>query len=132
MRVSAAIVLLALTGCVSAEDTNAWRGRPVAELDRHPIFNAMHMTRRVTADGTEIRDYQNSKVTASCQASGYRTAYGGVNVTEDCQANTPTCHNQFYIKGGIVQAYTPIGSGGAICYTDARARPGFSGPTNFQ
>ena len=61
MRVSAAVVLLALAGCVSAEDTNAWRGRPVAELDRHPIFNAMHMTRRVTADGTEIRDYQNSK-----------------------------------------------------------------------
>ena len=42
-----------------------------------------------------------------------------------------TCNNLFHIKGGIVQSYTPIGSGGASCYTDDRARPGFSGPTNL-
>ena len=28
-------------------------------------------------------------------------------------------------------AYTPVGTGGARCYTDERARPNFRGATNF-
>jgi hypothetical protein len=41
-------------------------------------------------------------------------------------------HNISYIKDGVVTQYTPIGTGGARCYTDERARPGFAGPANIQ
>jgi hypothetical protein len=39
----------------------------------------------------------------------------------------PTCNNLFYIKDGTVIRYTPIGSGGARCYTNDMAKPGFRG-----
>jgi hypothetical protein len=41
------------------------------------------------------------------------------------EAAPPTCNNLFYIKDGRVLRYTPVGSGGARCFTDERMRPGF-------
>jgi len=48
-----------------------------------------------------------------------------------CTSSTPTCNNLFYIRGGRVERFTPVGSGGARCFTDERMRPGFSGPVNY-
>ena len=41
------------------------------------------------------------------------------------------CNNIFYMKNGRVIAYTPIGAGGAHCYTSADAQPGFRGAANI-
>jgi hypothetical protein len=46
-------------------------------------------------------------------------------------STTPTYNDIVHSKGGVVQSYTPIGSGGARCYSDDRTRPGFSGATSF-
>lgn len=121
-----------VTACatVRSEDLDAWKGRPVADLDRHPMFNLMKMERRVLADGTEVRTYVNGVQMISC-SSGGMVSGGTYNQSGACISRTPACNNIFYIKGGIVQQYTPIGTGGARCFTDDRARPGFSGSTNF-
>jgi hypothetical protein len=42
------------------------------------------------------------------------------------------CNNIFYIKDGAVTQYSPIGTGGARCYTDETDRPGFVGAANIQ
>jgi hypothetical protein len=92
-----------VAGCVNAADTDAWRGRPVAELDVHPVFNTMHLQRRQAADGTEIRDYVNAKQVEQCSGQGGYNAYGGVQANANCTTQTMACHNQFFIKNGIVQ-----------------------------
>jgi hypothetical protein len=114
---------LSLTACatVRPEDLASWRGRPVAELDKHPIFATMRMTRSIAADGTEVRNYSNAVGQTTC----------GGEYAISCVSKTPACNNVFHIKDGIVQRYTPIGSGGGRCFTDERARPDFTGATNY-
>jgi hypothetical protein len=59
---------LLLFGCAASslrpDDLVAWKGRPVADLDQHPIFATMRMTRTYAADGTETRalaDYSTGR-----------------------------------------------------------------------
>ena len=89
-----------------------------------------------TADGTDIRNYINGRNVASCSGSGTVFA-GNVDMAtysrfSSCMQAFAACNNIFYIKDGLVTQYTPIGTGGARCYTDARTRPGFAGATNIQ
>jgi hypothetical protein len=105
----------------------------------HPIFLTMHLVRTVTPDGTEIRNYVNSGMASSCSGGGFGTASGGgflntaqYNSFSNCMARQTACNNMFFIKHGIVERYTPIGSGGARCMTTAQLRPGFTGVANIQ
>jgi len=128
---------LAVAGCASVRPTDlqAWVGAPVSELDTHPIFLTMPVVRTQTADGTEIRDYVNGRNVQACAGSGSiftstvnAATYGQFS---SCMQSFAACHNIFNIKDGRVTRYTPIGSGGARCYTDERDRPGFNQPTNY-
>ena len=53
------------------------------------------------------------------------------NAFSTCMQQQAACNNIFYIENGHVIAYTPIGSGGAHCYTSAEAQPGFRGAANI-
>jgi hypothetical protein len=137
VRIIIALALaLTLASCVHQEDLQSWVGRPVADLDKHPLFLTMQMVRTQAADGTEIRNYVNGRTVASCSGGG--TVFAGyVDMAtysrfSNCAQTFAACNNIFYIKDGVVTQYTPIGSGGARCYTDASVRPGFTGATNFQ
>jgi hypothetical protein len=59
---------LVLSGCatVRSEDLAAWRGRPVANLDWHPVFAAMRVTKTHAADGAEMRNYANRHARTNC------------------------------------------------------------------
>src|SRR5262245_45351713 len=70
----------------------------------------MHLTKSVSADGTEIRNYVNGEAVSSC--------YEG-----SCTAKMAACNNIFYIKNGYVIRYTPVGTGGMKCFTDERTSP---------
>jgi hypothetical protein len=127
-----------LAGCatVHQEDIDAWAGRPVSDLDRHPIFMTFPVVRTTTPDGTEVRDYVNGKTVAQCSSggsvfSGYvsTAAYSGFT---NCMQNFAACHGIFYIKNGTVDHVSAIGTGGMHCYTDASLRPGFSGSANIR
>ena len=132
-----AIIAIALAGCqsVRSDDLAAWEGSPVAALDTHPIFLTMSVVRSVTPDGTEIRNYVNGRNVSECSRGG--TVFGGpvdfatYSGFSSCMSSYAACNNIFYIKKGIVAAYTPIGTGGGKCFTDERARPGFRGPANI-
>ena len=129
-------LMLASCATVHQEDLQSWVGRPVDELDKHPVFLTMQAVRTRTADGTEIRNYINGRNTASCSGGGTVFA-GNVDMAtysrfSSCMQAFAACNNIFYIKDGLVTQYTPIGTGGARCYTDARTRPGFAGATNIQ
>jgi len=138
MRNIAVIIGLAmLAGCVvHREDTDSWIGVPVAELDKQPFFLTLPQVRTQAADGTEIRNYVNGQNVASCFGSGFATGTGGYvssatyNEFTDCTQRFAACNNIFYIKNGVVTQYTPIGSGGMRCFTDASVRPGYR-PTGF-
>jgi hypothetical protein len=140
LRVRGGLLILLLwlsAGCatVHQEDLDAWEGQPVSVLDKYPVFLTMRSVRTVTADGTEIRNYVNGAAVTSCGGGG-DVFSGSVNsATYDqfssCVARTAACNGIFYIKNGIVQKVTAIGTGGMRCYTDFRTRPDFSGSTNI-
>jgi hypothetical protein len=121
---------------VRPADLESWVGRPVLDLDKHPIFLTMPAVRTFASDGTEIRNYVNRLSAASCSGGGAMFAgsveYAAYSRFSACMQRVPTCNNIFYIKDGIVTQYTPVGTGGARCYTDETARPGYAGPANIR
>jgi len=128
-----------LAGCahVRQEDLDAWVGQPVELLDKHPVFLTMQPIRTMTADGTEIRNYVNGAAVGACNGGGNISGSGFVNSAtysqfSSCIARFAACNNIFYIKGGHVERYTPIGTGGMRCYTNEATSPNFSGPANVQ
>jgi hypothetical protein len=131
-------VALILVGCaaVHQEDLQSWEGAPVSALDTHPVFLTMQVVRTVTADGTEIRNYVNGRNIASCSGGGsvFRgtVSSAAYNEFNTCMQAFAACNNIFYIKGGVVTAYTPIGTKGMRCYTNEALRPGFRGAVNIQ
>ena len=136
-----------LSACAShtvrQEDLDAWVGHPVADLDVHPVFVTMTMRKTVTPDGTEIRNYVNSREATSCfgggsvtpgyKPAGYSAVSTGANYSQSmmCSSSTPTCNNLFYIRAGKVERYTPVGSGGTRCFTTEKLQPGYSGPVDY-
>src|SRR5690349_19137497 len=137
-RALSAVLLpcLLLTGCVHQEDLDAWVGQPSAMLDRHPFFLTLPVVRTVTPDGTQIRNYVNGANISNCSGSGAiygsDVSFATYNQFVACIQRAAACNNIFYIKDDRVVQYVPVGTGGVRCITDARLRPGFSGPGNFR
>lgn len=145
MRILVLAALLAVTACatVREEDQRAWVGQPVAALEKHPVFLTMRLVQTEASDGTEILNYVNARNMSSCSGflGGYGSAQGNYNSVTSfsayngfmgCMSTVAACNNIFYVKNGVVERYTPVGSGGARCMTDARLQPGFSGATNVR
>jgi hypothetical protein len=138
VAVTMAGMCLAFTGCatVHQEDLDAWVGHPVSDLDKHPIFLTFPVVRTTTPDGTEIRDYVNGRNVAQCSSGG--TVFAGqvnmatYNTFTNCMQNFAACHGIFYIKAGVVDHVSAIGTGGLRCYTNESMRPGFSGSANIR
>jgi hypothetical protein len=135
ITIGASLVLaLTLNGCamrqVHQEDIDAWRGHPVADLEKHPVFITMRQVRFTASDGTLIVDVVNSRNVATCSGGG--TTYGGsYNDFMNCMQHVTACHAVFYVRGGTIESVSAIGTGGMRCYTDATFRPGFSGVANI-
>jgi hypothetical protein len=132
--ISAVVVAGCATRGVRQADTDAWVGRPVADLDKHPIFLTMRIVKTRADDGTEIRNYVNGRNASSCSTSGSANAY--LNTADyasftNCMQTFQACNNVFYINKGVISRYTPIGTGGGRCYTDDTTRPDFAGATNL-
>lgn len=119
-------VAVVLGGCVRQVDVDSWRGQPVSELDTHPFFITLPMTRTVTADGLEIRDYVNGRTISDCSGSGFVTGGSNVGVLSggsSCVSRAAGCHSIFYIRNGRIVEYAPTGSGGVRCYTNSTIQP---------
>lgn len=120
---------------VRQEDLDAWPGQPVSALETHPVFLTMPLVRGRASDGTEIWNYVNGRAYGVCTGGGFAgitldaAAYSQFS---SCMAGQMACNNIFYIRGGVVQQYTPIGTGGARCYTTDAVKPGFRGPANIR
>lgn len=131
------MITAVLGGCMTVreEDQAAWRGRPVSELQLHPVFATMKLVRTRADDGTELWNFVNGRQVSSCSGDGL--IFGGYLSTvqyaqfTSCMSGHAACNNLFYVKGGRVLDYVPTGSGGMRCYTDERTQPGFRGATNF-
>jgi hypothetical protein len=121
---------------VHPEDLDAWAGHPVSDLDKHPILLTFPVVRTTAADGTEIRDYVNGRNVAQCSGGG--TVFAGqvsmatYSTFTNCMQNFAACHGIFYVKNGVIDHVSAIGTGGMRCYTDASMRPGFSGSANVR
>lgn len=139
MKRLAALATVALFGCATVQqaDLDSWVGQPVSLLELHPLFLTIPVVKTQTSDGTEIWNYINGGNIGGCSGGGNvyvgkKIDYASYSSFSSCMSRFAACNNIFYIKDGRVVRYTPIGSGGAHCYTDERVRPNYSGATNFR
>lgn len=131
-------VMLLLIACatVRQEDLESWVGQPVSALEKHPFFVTRPVVRTRASDGTEIWNYVNGANVGSCSSSGsiFGTTvdYATYSQFTNCMQRFAACNSIFYIKNGVVERYTPVGTGGGRCYTTAQLQPGYRGPMNVQ
>lgn len=109
--------LITLCACahVRQGDLDSWRGVPVIELERHPIFSTMQIEKRKLSDGSEIWNFRNGGL---MEGRGACMPMGNTVICKD-NSREVVCMNQFIVKDGVVREYRAIGD----CYTDCRARP---------
>ncbi len=131
MRVIALVGLVAV-GCadnylatVRDSDKAAWRARPVVELETHPLFSTLPREVRPISDGSElwtfsncgaVREQRECKSTLNARGDSVQTKCNGGGESTVC------CHNQFVVRGGMVEEYRPVGN----CMTNCSTRPGGS------
>lgn len=139
MRIQAlasSALLLCACATVHQEDLDAWRGRPVSDLEKHPIFLTLPVVRTVASDGTEIRDYVNGRNVAECSGGGTmfsgQVQFATYSNFVNCMQTFAACHAIFYIKNGIIDHVSGVATGGMRCYTNESMRPGFSGVANIR
>lgn len=134
--VAAIALLMAACATVRQDDLQSWVGAPAVDLDKHPVFLTMQSVRTVASDGTEIRNYLYAREVSRCSGSGsvfqHAVPHASYSQFTECMRGVAACNNIFYINNGVVTRYTPVGTGGARCFTDERVRPQFAGPSNFR
>lgn len=142
MKLSSKLLIVAVVGaaassCVVREqDLDAWVGQPVSKLESHPIFLTIPVVKTVTSDGTEIWNYVNGADISRCGGGGNIYAgtisYASYSNFSNCMQRFAACNNIFYIRDGLVERYTPVGTGGARCFTNSKLQPDFYGATNIR
>ncbi len=136
--VFASVVVAMLGGCATVRqvDLDAWVGQPVAALETHPIFLTVPVVKTVASDGTVIWNYVNGANLGQCSGGGsvwgQQLDFASYNQFTVCVQRFAACNNIFYIRDGKVQRYTPIGTGGARCFTTEQLQPQFRGATNIR
>lgn len=126
LAIAAAVATLSLTACANMQvrqpDLDAWVGAPVEALDTHSLFVTMPVSRSMSSDGIEVRNYVNSKEVASCftSTSGKHSgSYQKSSAFTTCSNSKLVCNNIFYIKDGKVLEYAPTGN----CFTNDSVKP---------
>ena len=130
----------ALTQGVRQQDLDAWVGRPVSDLEKQAFFITIPVVKTRTSDGTEIWNYVNGQEVRSCSGGGRVNvntgnpymSYGNYSAFTNCMSSRPACNNIFYIKGGRVTQYSPVGSGGMRCMTNEIVRPDYRGRIDYR
>jgi hypothetical protein len=120
MRTAALILFLGVGGClfrsVRPGDLQAWKGVAVIELQTHPLFSTLPKRVEVLSDGSEMWTFSNCHTQSdpvTCNTISSTTTCSGGGQSEAC------CHNQFFVRAGVVEGYRPVGN----CYTDCSVRP---------
>ena len=130
---SSVFVAATLVACaqVRPQDTEAWVGQPVNVLEKQPYFLTMPVVKTHASDGTDIWNYVSGQDVSSCSQNGALwgrwVGWGMYSGFTSCVARHETCNNIFYIRNDRVQRVVVMPTAGALCSTDARFLPSFSG-----
>jgi hypothetical protein len=132
------LVTIILAGCASVrqEDLDAWVGQPVVALETHPVFLTVPVVKTRVSDGSEIWNFVNGMNLGSCSRGGaiygQTVDFATYSSFSSCVQRFAACNNIFYIRDGKVTKYSPIGTGGASCYTTEQLQPSFRGAVNLR
>ena len=102
-------------GCaaIKLQDTQAWLGRSVRDLELHPEFSKMHLRIAFHRNGTELRTYEGRVGLTQCSAPTVSLPVGKVRIPiqqATCYGIAPPCHHQFTLDTGKIVAYELRGS----------------------
>lgn len=124
---SIAAIIALMSACVQQKNLDAWVGQPVSKLEAHPVFSTMDLEVRNLSDGSQMLNYVNGREVSQCFGGATTNNFGQsvvvVQGNQFCSTRFAACNNQFLVRGGIVQWYRPVGSGGARCMTNDSLNP---------
>jgi hypothetical protein len=131
MRTTMLVVVVLVAGCArlfpppqqtngSTEDfiANSWRGRPLLEMESHPVFSMLKAEKQELSDGSTIYhhmrclDWQDTQRSGIGFGPGYE---GGINAqqgTQTSQKGQVCCDRQFVVRAGVIQQYRQVPMGG--------------------
>jgi hypothetical protein len=103
------------------DDATSWQGRPVIEVETHPMFSTLPRRVQDLSDGTQLWSFtrcQNYEVPARCTAYPIGTVQfaqcTGGRIDRTC------CIRQFRVTDMTVQGFRALGP----CVTGCQVRPG--------
>jgi hypothetical protein len=111
----------------------AWKGRPLIDVESHPVFSAMQSRMQELSDGSAIVHHLRC---ASWREPDRVSSVGGTNwaaaTVEHGQEGTFCCDRQFVIREGFVETYRQVPSMGGSCTAEAAFYPDGKRPANLQ
>jgi hypothetical protein len=111
----------------------AWRGRPLIDVESHPVFSTMERRTQELSDGSAILHHVRC---ASWREPDRVSTVGGTNwatsTVRHGQEGTICCDRQFVVRAGTVEAYRQVPSMGGSCTAEAVFYPDGKRPANLR
>lgn len=110
----------------------AWKGRPMIEVESHPVFSTMQSRMQELSDGSAIVHHVRC---ASWREPDRVTSVGGTNwaatTVRHGEEGTACCDRQFVVRDGRVEEYRQVPSMGGTCSAEAAFYPGGRRPASL-
>ena len=110
----------------------AWKGRPVIDVESHPVFSMMQSRVQALSDGTVIMHHLRC---ANWRQPDQVSSVGGPNwaatTVQHGGEGTFCCDRQFLIRDGVVEVYRQVPSMGGSCTAEAVFYRGGKRPANL-
>ena len=137
MKRASLVIMLALGGgCatfapaprqdIGATVAASWRGRPVLDMEAHPVFSAMKREAQQVSDGATIyhhvRCVQWTDSQQAAPVGGFLTQAIAGPATSTAQHGEACCDRQFVVRAGLIEEYRQVAQGGE-CQAEAKYAP---------
>jgi hypothetical protein len=115
--------------------TASWRGRPLIEMQSHPVFSMLKEEKQDLPDGSSIyhhvrcTDWKDSQRSSSGLMPGYNGGIGMQQGTQSSTAGQACCDRQFLARTGVIQEYRQVPMGGTCDMEKRFAATGAATPT---
>lgn len=110
----------------------AWKGRPVIDVESHPVFSMMQNRIQELSDGSVIMHHLRC---ANWKQPDQVNSVGGPNwaatTVHHGEEGTFCCDRQFVVRDGVVEVYRQVPSMSGSCTAEAVFYPGGKRPANL-
>jgi hypothetical protein len=111
----------------------AWKGRPVLDVESHPIFSMMENRTQALSDGSIIMHHLRcASWRQPDQVNSVGGAHWSATTVQHGSEGTFCCDRQFVVRDGVVEVYRQVPSMGGTCAAQAVFYPDGKRPAEMR